>query len=140
MMPGGMSGLRNGSGRKTPNSCVVASFSPCANLCANVNDGDRDVDSNNFDDPLFDQAVRFVIEKQKASVAGLQRQFRIGYNRASLMIQRMETIGVICAQDHNGIRNVNFIDFYQWAEFSKENDDLQGVDMSNVIPWPGGRK
>ena len=56
------------------------------------------------------------------------------------MIQRMETIGVICAQDHNGIRNVNFIDFYQWAEFSKENDDLQGVDMSNVIPWPGGRK
>ncbi|WP_370529596.1 DNA translocase FtsK [Citrobacter sp. FDAARGOS_156] len=98
------------------------------------------MDSNNFDDPLFDQAVRFVIEKQKASVAGLQRQFRIGYNRASLMIQRMETIGVICAQDHNGIRNVNFIDFYQWAEFSKENDDLQGVDMSNVIPWPGGRK
>lgn len=76
------------------------------NLCANVNDGDRDVESDNFDDPLFDQAISFVIEKRKASVAGLQRQFRIGYSRASRLVEQMEEIGVVSNQGSDGNRDV----------------------------------
>lgn len=118
----------------------MVSLCPCANLIANVTYGDKDVDSDDYDDPLFDQAVYFVIERQNTSISFLQRQFRIGFNRASRLIERMETNGVVSAQGHDGNRSVNFSDFYQWTEFSKENDDLQGVDMSNVIPWPRGRK
>ena len=40
-------------------------------------------------DPLFDQAVSFVTEKRKASISGVQRQFRIGYNRAARIIERL---------------------------------------------------
>ncbi|HGY1777097.1 TPA: DNA translocase FtsK [Citrobacter amalonaticus] len=117
----------------------MVSLCPCANLCANVNHGDRDVDSDDYEDPLFDQVVHFVIERQNPSIIFLQRQFRIGFNRASRLIERMEVNGVVSAQDHDGNRSVNFSDFFQWAEFSKENDDLQDVDMSNVIPWSRGR-
>lgn len=56
------------------------------------------MESDNFDDPLFDQAISFVIEKRKASVAGLQRQFRIGYSRASRLVEQMEEIGVVSTQ------------------------------------------
>ncbi|AXS04140.1 hypothetical protein D0876_14725 [Klebsiella pneumoniae] len=85
---------------------MIVSIYSCANLCANVNDGDRDVESDNFDDPLFDQAISFVIEKRKASVAGLQRQFRIGYSRASRLVEQMEAIGVVSAQGNDGNREV----------------------------------
>ncbi len=44
-------------------------------------------------DPLFDQAVQFVTEKRKASISGVQRQFRIGYNRAARIIEQMEAQG-----------------------------------------------
>lgn len=44
-------------------------------------------------DPLFDQAVNFVTEKRKASISGVQRQFRIGYNRAARIIEQMEAQG-----------------------------------------------
>ncbi len=45
-------------------------------------------------DPLFDQAVQFVTEKRKASISGVQRQFRIGYNRAARIIEQMEAQGL----------------------------------------------
>ncbi|EMR3149162.1 TPA: hypothetical protein L7182_002685 [Klebsiella pneumoniae] len=85
---------------------MIVSIYSCANLCANVNDGDRDVESDNFDDPLFDQAISFVIEKRNASVAGLQRQFRIGYSRASRLVEQMEEIGVVSTQGSDGNRDV----------------------------------
>ncbi|HCH7897830.1 TPA: hypothetical protein NHU29_005572 [Raoultella ornithinolytica] len=84
----------------------MALLNPCDNLCANVNDGDRDVHSDNFDDPLFDQAVSFVIENRKASIAGVQRQFRIGYSRASRLVEQMEAIGVVSVQGSDGNREV----------------------------------
>ena len=46
-------------------------------------------------DPLFDQAVQFVTEKRKASISGVQRQFRIGYNRAARIIEQMEAQGIV---------------------------------------------
>ncbi|AGR58071.1 DNA translocase FtsK [Salmonella bongori] len=57
-------------------------------------------------DPLFDQAVNFVTQKRKASISGVQRQFRIGYNRAARIIEQMEAQGIVSAQGHNGNREV----------------------------------
>lgn len=65
---------------------------------------------DNFDnddaDPLFDEAVSYVIENRKASISGIQRFLRIGYSRAARIIEKMESLGVISAQGHNGNREV----------------------------------
>lgn len=57
-------------------------------------------------DPLYDQAVAFVIESRRASVSGVQRKFRIGYNRAARLVEQMEHSGVVSAPGHNGNREV----------------------------------
>lgn len=57
-------------------------------------------------DVLFDQAVSFVLERRRASISGVQRQFRIGYNRAALLITQMENTGIVSAPDSNGSRLV----------------------------------
>ncbi|WP_291971080.1 DNA translocase FtsK 4TM domain-containing protein [Candidatus Symbiopectobacterium sp.] len=62
--------------------------------------GDEDLD------PLFDQAVAFVVEKRRASISGVQRQFRIGYNRAARIVEQMEMQGIVSAPGHNGNRDV----------------------------------
>ncbi len=63
-------------------------------------DGDEELD------PLFDQAVAFVVEKRRASISGVQRQFRIGYNRAARIIEQMEAQGIVSSPGHNGNREV----------------------------------
>lgn len=57
-------------------------------------------------DVLFDQAVSFVLEARRATVSGVQRQFRIGYHRAALLITQMENLGVVSPPDSNGVRLV----------------------------------
>ncbi|MCA1930810.1 DNA translocase FtsK 4TM domain-containing protein [Rheinheimera sp.] len=57
-------------------------------------------------DPLFDQAVAFVTESRKASVSGVQRRFRIGYNRAARLVEQMEMSGIVSGAGHNGNREV----------------------------------
>lgn len=57
-------------------------------------------------DPMYERAVGFVTETQKASISGVQRQFRIGYDRASRIIEQMEAQGVISAPGPNGNREV----------------------------------
>jgi S-DNA-T family DNA segregation ATPase FtsK/SpoIIIE len=57
-------------------------------------------------DPLFDQAVQFVVDKRRASISGVQRQFRIGYNRAARIIEQMELQGIVSTPGHNGNREV----------------------------------
>ncbi|WP_423186674.1 DNA translocase FtsK 4TM domain-containing protein [Alishewanella sp. d11] len=57
-------------------------------------------------DALYDQAVAFVIETRRASVSGVQRKFRIGYNRAARLVEQMEHSGVVSAPGHNGNREV----------------------------------
>ncbi|MBT3488325.1 MAG: recombination-associated protein RdgC [Gammaproteobacteria bacterium] len=57
-------------------------------------------------DPLYEEAMMIVIESQKASVSQLQRRLRIGYNRASLLIERMELKGIVSAFDDKGKRTV----------------------------------
>jgi S-DNA-T family DNA segregation ATPase FtsK/SpoIIIE len=63
-------------------------------------DGDEELD------PLFDQAVSFIVEKRRASISGVQRQFRIGYNRAARIIEQMEVQGIVSPPGHNGNREV----------------------------------
>jgi len=76
-----------------------------------TSDSDSEGGGGGFDsgeelDALFDQAVAFVVEKRKASISGVQRQFRIGYNRAARIIEQMENQGIVSEQGHNGNREV----------------------------------
>jgi S-DNA-T family DNA segregation ATPase FtsK/SpoIIIE len=57
-------------------------------------------------DPLYDQAVRIVIESRKASISGVQRRLKIGYNRAARMIETMEAAGIVGPLQSNGMREV----------------------------------
>ncbi len=58
------------------------------------------------DDPLYDEAVAFVLESRRASISAVQRKLRIGYNRAARMIESMEAAGVVSSMDSNGSREV----------------------------------
>lgn len=57
-------------------------------------------------DAFYDEAVSFVTESRRASVSGVQRKFRIGYNRAARLVEQMELSGVVSAAGHNGTREV----------------------------------
>ncbi len=57
-------------------------------------------------DPLFDEAVQIVCDTRRASISGVQRRLKIGYNRAARMIEEMERIGVVGPQESNGNREV----------------------------------
>ncbi len=57
-------------------------------------------------DPLYDQAVRIVTETRRASVSGIQRRLKIGYNRAARMVEQMEQSGVVGPLGSNGMREV----------------------------------
>lgn len=69
-------------------------------------EGGGGIDSDEELDPLFDQAVGFVVDKRRASISGVQRQFRIGYNRAARIVEQMEAQGIVSAPGHNGNREV----------------------------------
>lgn len=79
------------------------------NITSGSSDGD---DGDGYDsgeeelDPLFDQVVAFVVDKRRASISSVQRQFRIGYNRAARIVEQMETQGIVSAPSHNGNREV----------------------------------
>jgi DNA segregation ATPase FtsK/SpoIIIE, S-DNA-T family len=55
---------------------------------------------------LYDKAVRIVTETRRASISGVQRHLRIGYNRAARLIEQMERDGVVSGPEHNGNRTV----------------------------------
>ncbi|MET0936069.1 MAG: DNA translocase FtsK 4TM domain-containing protein [Luteibacter sp.] len=66
-------------------------------------DADGDSDSDNA---LYDRAVRVVTETRRASISGVQRHLRIGYNRAARLVEQMEQDGIVSAPQHNGNREV----------------------------------
>jgi S-DNA-T family DNA segregation ATPase FtsK/SpoIIIE len=57
-------------------------------------------------DPLYDEAVNFVLESRRASISSVQRKLKIGYNRAARMIEAMEMAGVVTSMNTNGSREV----------------------------------
>lgn len=77
------------------------------NVTANNNESEIESFGNQeLLDPLFDQAVEFVVEKRRASISSVQRQFRVGYNRAARIIEEMELQGIVSPPTHNGNREV----------------------------------
>ncbi|MGB1328149.1 MAG: DNA translocase FtsK [Porticoccaceae bacterium] len=63
-------------------------------------------DDNGESDPLYDEAVAFVLETRKASISSVQRKLRVGYNRAARLIEQMEASGVVSPMGNNGSREV----------------------------------
>ncbi|GAA4903890.1 DNA translocase FtsK [Ferrimonas pelagia] len=63
-------------------------------------------DSDSEKDPLYDEAVQFVIESRRASISSVQRKLKIGYNRAARLVEQMQESGLVSAPGHNGNREV----------------------------------
>jgi S-DNA-T family DNA segregation ATPase FtsK/SpoIIIE len=63
-------------------------------------------DTEGEDDPLYDQAVKIVCETRRASVSGIQRRLKIGYNRAARLVESMEAAGLVGQLQSNGFREV----------------------------------
>ncbi|MEM1411711.1 MAG: DNA translocase FtsK 4TM domain-containing protein [Pseudomonadota bacterium] len=72
----------------------------------NINAAGLPESSNSDKDELYDKAVAWVTESRRASISSVQRQLRIGYNRAARLIEEMEEDGVVSAPEHNGQREV----------------------------------
>jgi S-DNA-T family DNA segregation ATPase FtsK/SpoIIIE len=68
--------------------------------------GDAEGGDAELNDPLYDEAVEFVISAQKVSVSSVQRRLRIGYNRAANLVEAMEQAGVVSPSESNGSRKV----------------------------------
>jgi S-DNA-T family DNA segregation ATPase FtsK/SpoIIIE len=68
--------------------------------------GGGDGEGDPEQDPLYDEAVRIVTESRKASISGVQRRLKIGYNRAARMIEAMEAVGLVGPLQSNGSREV----------------------------------
>ncbi len=68
--------------------------------------GTSESDGRSESDPLYDEAVRIVTESRRASVSGVQRRLRIGYNRAARLVEEMEAAGVVGSVQPNGSREV----------------------------------
>jgi S-DNA-T family DNA segregation ATPase FtsK/SpoIIIE len=73
---------------------------PLAGISGEPTDGDDE------SDPLYDQAVRIVTETRKASISGVQRRLKIGYNRAARLVETMEAAGIVGELQSNGQREV----------------------------------
>lgn len=58
------------------------------------------------EDPLYDQAVQIVTETRRASISGVQRRLKIGYNRAARLVESMEAAGIVSPLEANGTREV----------------------------------
>ncbi len=91
-------------------SLDIQTFSQYIDEILNPNDGSDSIlgesGTSEEKDPLYDEAVSFVIESGKVSVSSVQRKLRVGYNRAARLVEQMEISGVVSSPGHNGAREV----------------------------------
>jgi len=95
--------VNNWKARGKPNyieEIISGDQSPESLLPGEQMEADEDVD------PLFDQVVEHVVQSRRGSVSGVQRRFKIGYNRAARIIEQLEAQGIVSAPGHNGNREV----------------------------------
>ncbi|ASA56852.1 DNA translocase FtsK [Vibrio gazogenes] len=95
--------VNNWKARGQPNyiaEIVSGDQGPEALLPGEQLESDEDID------PLFDQVVEHVVETRRGSVSGVQRRFKIGYNRAARIVEQLEAQGIVSAPGHNGNREV----------------------------------
>lgn len=76
------------------------------NVESSEGSGDNSGGSGGESDPLYDQAVAFVLEQRKVSVSSLQRRFSLGYNRAARIVDAMEATGIVSPMDKSGKRSI----------------------------------
>jgi S-DNA-T family DNA segregation ATPase FtsK/SpoIIIE len=89
------------------NEILEGPSQPIPGLPGEAGEGGGDGEgSDGEQDPLYDQAVRIVVESRKASISGVQRRLKIGYNRAARMIETMEAAGLVGPLQSNGSREV----------------------------------
>ena len=67
---------------------------------------ENEAESDDLSDPLYEEAVKFVIGSRKASISSLQRKLRVGYNRAARLIEHMENAGIVSEMNQGGARDV----------------------------------
>ncbi len=95
--------VNNWKARGKPNyieEIISGDQGPEALLPGEQPEADEDVD------PLFDQVVEHVVQSRRGSVSGVQRRFKIGYNRAARIVEQLEAQGIVSAPGHNGNREV----------------------------------
>ncbi|MGF1908338.1 DNA translocase FtsK 4TM domain-containing protein [Vibrio kasasachensis] len=95
--------VNNWKARGKPNyieDIISGDQSPDTLLPGEKMDGDEEMD------PLFDQVVEHVVQSRRGSVSGVQRRFKIGYNRAARIVEQLEAQGIVSAPGHNGNREV----------------------------------
>jgi S-DNA-T family DNA segregation ATPase FtsK/SpoIIIE len=96
--------LKKGGQPRYIDEIVQAPTSPTPGLAGIDSPPGAGVDAE--EDPLYDQAVRIVIETRKASISGVQRRLKIGYNRAARMVESMEQAGLVGPLQSNGSREI----------------------------------
>ncbi|MFA0414822.1 DNA translocase FtsK 4TM domain-containing protein [Vibrio renipiscarius] len=95
--------VNNWKARGKPNyieEIISGDQSPDSLLPGESMEADEDID------PLFDQVVEHVVQSRRGSVSGVQRRFKIGYNRAARIVEQLEAQGIVSAPGHNGNREV----------------------------------
>jgi DNA segregation ATPase FtsK/SpoIIIE, S-DNA-T family len=96
--------LKKGGQPRYIDEIVQAPTSPTPGLAGIDSPPGAGVDAE--EDPLYDQAVRIVVETRKASISGVQRRLKIGYNRAARMVESMEQAGLVGPLQSNGSREI----------------------------------
>ena len=99
-------GLKGSSPPQYVDEILQGPSQPIPGLPGEGGEGGEGGDSDGEQDPLYDQAVRIVVESRKASISGVQRRLKIGYNRAARMIETMEAAGLVGPLQSNGSREV----------------------------------
>ncbi|MGA1081307.1 MAG: DNA translocase FtsK, partial [Steroidobacteraceae bacterium] len=96
--------LRHGSAPVYLDEVLSGPTGPVPGLPGEEGEGSGEGDPEQ--DPLYDEAVKVVVETRKASVSGVQRRLKIGYNRAARMVEAMESAGLVGPLQPNGSREV----------------------------------